>query len=289
MVNPERLRFDFSHFEPMSSQEIAQVEQMVNQQVLASHLVDSQVMSIDDAKASGAMALFGEKYGDEVRVVKMDEFSTELCGGTHVSSTSEIGLVRIVSEGGVAAGVRRIEALTGEGALNHIDAGEQALQQMATLLKGTRESVGERVEALFVQNRKLEKELERIKSKLANSTGNDLLSSAVEISGVKVLIAHFEGADQKTLRSTRDQLKDKLGTAAILLATASGKKVVLVAGVTQDATDRIKAGDLIKQAAPLVGGKGGGRPDMAQGGGSNPDAIPQMVEETRNWAQQQLS
>ncbi len=289
MVNPERLRFDFSHFEPMDSQQIAQVEQMVNQQVLDSHLVDSQVMSIDDAKTNGAMALFGEKYGDEVRVVKMDEFSTELCGGTHVTSTSEIGLMRIVSEGGVAAGVRRIEAVTGEGALEHINAGEQALQQMAALLKGTRESVSERVESLFEQNRKLEKELDRLKSKLANSAGNDLVSNAIEVDGVKVLVAHLEGADQKTLRSTMDQLKDKLGTAAILLATASGEKVVLVAGVTKDATGRIKAGDMIRTAAPLVGGKGGGRPDMAQGGGNNPDAIPLMVEETRNWAQQQLS
>jgi alanyl-tRNA synthetase len=289
MVSPERLRFDFAHFEPMSAAQIAEVEQMVNGEVLASHPVESSVMSIDEARATGAMALFGEKYGDEVRVVKMDTFSTELCGGTHVAATSEIGLLRIVSEGGVAAGVRRIEALTGEGALHYVDAGEQTLQQLSGLLKGTRDSVGDRVEALFEQNRKLERELEQLKSKLASSAGNDLLSSAVDVGGVKLLVAHLEGADQKSLRTTMDQLKDKLGTAAILLATASGDKVVLVAGVTRDATDRIKAGDLIRQAAPLVGGKGGGRPDMAQGGGSDPAAIPQMVEETRSWAQQQLS
>ena len=289
MVNPERLRFDFAHFEPMSAEQVATVEQMVNAQVLASHPVESNVMSIDDAKATGAMALFGEKYGDEVRVVKMDEFSTELCGGTHVATTGEIGFLRIVSEGGVAAGVRRIEAVTGEGALQYVDKGEQTLQSLSALLKGTRDSVGSKVEALVEQNRKLEKELERLKAKLASSAGNDLTSSAVEIGGIKLLVAHLEGADQKTLRTTMDQLKEKLGTAAILLAAASGDKVVLVAGVTRDATDRIKAGDMIKTAAPLVGGKGGGRPDMAQGGGSDAAAIPQMVEATRAWAEQQIN
>jgi len=289
MVNPERLRFDFAHFEPMTSEQIAQVEQMVNSEVLASHPVDSQVMSIDEAKATGAMALFGEKYGDEVRVVKMDTFSTELCGGTHVTTTGEIGFLRIISESGVAAGVRRIEAVTGEGALQYVDSGEQTLQQLSGLLKGSRDTVGDKVQALVEQNRKLEKELERLKSKLANSAGNDLISTAVEVEGIKVLIAHLEGADVKTLRSTMDQLKDKLGTAAILLATASEGKVVLVAGVTTDATDRIKAGDMIRNAAPLVGGKGGGRPDMAQGGGSNPEAIPPMIEATQAWAQQQIN
>ena len=289
MVNPERLRFDFAHFEPMTAEQIAEVEQMVNAQVLASHPVDSQVMSIDEAKATGAMALFGEKYGDEVRVVKMDAFSTELCGGTHVTTTGEIGFLRIISESGVAAGVRRIEAVTGEGALQYVDSGEQTLQQLSGLLKGSRDTVGDKVQALVEQNRKLEKELERLKSKLANSAGNDLISTAVEVEGIKVLIAHLEGADVKTLRSTMDQLKDKLGTAAILLATASEGKVVLVAGVTTDATDRIKAGDMIRNAAPLVGGKGGGRPDMAQGGGSNPEAIPPMIEATQAWAQQQIN
>jgi alanyl-tRNA synthetase len=289
MVNPERLRFDFAHFEPMTAEQIAEVEQMVNAQVLASHPVDSQVMSIDEAKATGAMALFGEKYGDEVRVVKMDAFSTELCGGTHVTTTGEIGFLRIISESGVAAGVRRIEAVTGEGALQYVDSGEQTLQQLSSLLKGSRDTVGDKVQALVEQNRKLEKELERLKSKLANSAGNDLISSAEEIDGIKVLIAHLEGADVKTLRNTMDQLKDKLGSAAILLATASEGKVVLVAGVTKDATDRIKAGDMIRNAAPLVGGKGGGRPDMAQGGGSNPEAIPQMVEATQAWAKQQIN
>ncbi len=288
MVNSERLRFDFSHFEPMTDQEIRAVEKLVNDQILDSHPVDSQVMSIEAAKETGAMALFGEKYGDEVRVVEMGAFSTELCGGTHVGLTSEIGQLRIVSEGGVAAGVRRIEAVTGSGAMAYVDSGEQVLQQMAVLLKGTRDSVSERVEGLVEQNRKLEKELERLKSKLANSAGNDLVSSAAEIGGVKLLVAHLEGADVKTLRTTMDQLKDKLGTAAVLLATDSGGKVVLVAGVTKDAVDRIKAGDMIRTAAPIVGGKGGGRPDMAQGGGNNPDAIPKMVEEVRTWAQQQL-
>ncbi len=288
LVNGSRLRFDFAHFEPMSEAQIHEVERLVNGQILASYPVESRVMSIDDARATGAMALFGEKYGDEVRVVGMDAFSTELCGGTHVSSSGEIGLFRILSESGIAAGVRRIEGVTGEGALEHVESGEQTLQQLALLLKGSRESVGEKVQALLEQNRKLEKELERMKSKLANASSSDLVSAAVEVDGVKILTAHLEGADVKTLRSTMDQLKDKLGTAAILLATASEGKVVLVAGVTSNATERIKAGEMIRHAAPLVGGKGGGRPDMAQGGGNNPDGIPQAIESAREWAQQTL-
>ncbi|MBT3196704.1 MAG: alanine--tRNA ligase [Gammaproteobacteria bacterium] len=288
-VNAERLRFDFSHFEPMTDEQIRQVEKMVNGQVMAGYPVDSQVMTIDEAKATGAMALFGEKYGDEVRVVRMDSFSTELCGGTHVATTAEIGLLRLLSEGGVAAGVRRIEAVTGEKALAYVESGEQTLQQLSSLVKASRETVGDKVGVLVEQNRKLEKELERLKSKLANSAGNDLLSTAVEVDGIKILVAHLEGADVKTLRTTMDQLKDKLGTAAILLATASEGKVVLVAGVTQDVTGRIRAGDMIRNAAPLVGGKGGGRPDMAQGGGNNPEAIPEMVSATQIWVQQQLN
>ncbi len=288
LVNGSRLRFDFAHFEPMSESEIREVERLVNEQILASYPVESRVMTLDDARASGAMALFGEKYGDEVRVVGMDTFSTELCGGTHITSTGEIGLFRITSESGIAAGVRRIEGLTGEGALEYLESGEKTLQQLSSLVKGSRESVAEKVQALVELNRKLEKELERMKSKLANASSSDMVSAALEVDGVKILTAHLEGADVKTLRSTMDQLKDKLGTAAILLATASEGKVVLVAGVTKDATDRIKAGEMIRHAAPLVGGKGGGRPDMAQGGGSNPDGIPQAIESAREWAQQTL-
>jgi len=287
-VNSERLRFDFSHFEPMTDEQVHEVERQVNDQILASYPVDSQVMSIDDAKATGAMALFGEKYGDEVRVVRMDEYSTELCGGTHVTSTGEIGMFRILSESGVAAGVRRMEAVTGEGALAYVESGEQTLQQLSDLVKGSRESVGDKVRALVEQSKKMEKELERLKSKLASASSGDLISDAIETSGVKVLVAHLEGADVKTLRTTMDQLKDKLGTAAILLATASEGKVVLVAGVTKDATDRIKAGDMVRHAAELVGGKGGGRPDMAQGGGSDPSGIPKAVASTRAWAQEVL-
>ncbi|MBC8520012.1 MAG: alanine--tRNA ligase [Gammaproteobacteria bacterium] len=287
-VNGNRLRFDFSHFEPMTDEQIHEVERQVNEQILASHPVDSQVMSIDDAKATGAMALFGEKYGDEVRVVRMDEYSTELCGGTHVASTGEIGMFRILSESGVAAGVRRMEAVTGEGALAYVESGEQTLQQLASLVKASRETVGDKVQALVEQSKKMEKELERLKSKLASASSGDLVSEAVESGGVKVLITHLEGADVKTLRTTMDQLKDKLGTAAILLATASGGKVVLVAGVTKDATDRIKAGDMVRHAAELVGGKGGGRPDMAQGGGSDPSGIPDAIESTKAWAQEVL-
>ncbi len=287
-VNGERLRFDFSHFEPMTDEQIHKVERQVNEQILASHPVDSQVMSIDDAKATGATALFGEKYGDEVRVVRMDEYSTELCGGTHVASTGEIGMFRILSESGVAAGVRRMEAVTGEGALVHVEAGEQTLQRLAALVKGDRDSVGAKVQALVEQSKKLERELEQLKSKLASASSGDMVSDAVEINGVKVLVANLDGADVKTLRTTMDQLKDKLGTAAILLATSSDGKVVLVAGVTKDATDRIKAGDMVRHAAELVEGKGGGRPDMAQGGGSNPAAIPEAIKSTQAWAQEVL-
>ncbi len=288
LVNADRLRFDFAHFEPMTAAQIHEVEQLVNEQILASHPVETKVMNIEEAKAAGAMALFGEKYGDDVRVVKMDAFSTELCGGTHVSGTGEIGMFRVLSESGIAAGVRRMEAVTGEGALQWADAGEAALQQIASLVKGTRDTVGEKVESLLEQNRKLEKELERLKSKLASSAGGDLATQAEEIDGVKVLAAKLEGTDSKTLRTMLDKLKEKLGSAAILLATAEGEKVTLAAGVTKDVTKKLKAGDWIREIAPIVGGKGGGRPDMAQGGGSDPSKLDAALQAAQEWAKTQL-
>ncbi len=288
LVDPDRLRFDFSHFEPMSGEQIAAVEKRVNEEILASREVESEVKSLEDARASGAMALFGEKYGDEVRVVRMGPFSTELCGGTHVARTSEIGQLRIISEAGIASGVRRIEAVTGLGAIDYLDQGELQLQRLTRLLKGERERVVERVEGLLEQNRALEKELERLKAKLASSAGDDLATAAVMVGEAHVVVARLEGGDAKSLRNTVDQLKQKLGSAAILLVSEVNGKVVLVAGVTPELTGRIEAGALVRRAAALVGGKGGGRADMAQGGGSQPESIPEAVESTRRWAQQQL-
>ena len=288
-VNSSRLRFDFSHFEPMTVEQLQELEQEVNRQILSGVEIDSTVMSIDDAKATGAMALFGEKYGDEVRVVKVGELSTELCGGTHVTATSDIGIVRIISESGVAAGVRRIEAVTGKKAFEYIDAGELLITEISTLTKSGRDNLTDKVEALVERNRELERELEQVKSKLANASSGDLVTSAQEIGGVNVVISNVEGADGKTLRTTIDQLKDKLGSAAILLLTEHKGKVIIAAGVTKDATSKIKAGDLVKEAAAFVGGKGGGRPDMAQGGGSDPKGISTAVSKARKWAEEVLS
>ncbi|MBK1720763.1 alanine--tRNA ligase [Thiocystis violacea] len=283
LVGPERLRFDFSHFEPVAREHVLTIERLVNREVRANHLVETRIMSLDDAKDSGAMALFGEKYADQVRVLRMGDFSTELCGGTHVKAVGDIGLVKIISETGIAAGVRRIEAVTGAAALDWVEADEDRLLRLAGLLKGGREEVDERVIQLMDKARRLEKELEQIKSKLANSAGQDLASQAVLIDGVKVLSARLDGADPKSLRTTMDQLKDKLGSAVVVLATESDGKVSLVAGVTKDLTDRLKAGDLIREVAEKVGGKGGGRPDMAQAGGSDPAGLPAALDLVAGW------
>jgi alanyl-tRNA synthetase len=288
LVEPDRLRFDFSHFEPVTGEQLAEIESIVNRQIRANAAVEIRVMSYDDAVAAGAMALFGEKYGDEVRVVGMGDFSTELCGGTHVRRAGDIGLFKIVSEGGVAAGVRRIEAVTGEGALRWVDEGDALLRKVADLVKGSREDVDVKVRQILDRNRKLEKELEQLKAKLASSAGSDLASQAVDVGGIQVLAASLEGADVKTLRDTVDQLKNKLGTAAVVLATVDGGKVRLVAGVTKDATDRIKAGNLVNAVAIPVGGRGGGRPDMAQAGGNDPSALPAALAAIPDWVREQL-
>lgn len=288
LVDPERLRFDFSHFEPITREQLQTIEQMVNEQIRCNHLVETNLMSLDQAKASGAMALFGEKYADEVRVLRMGDFSTELCGGTHVNAVGDIGLFKIIAETGIAAGVRRIEAVTGQRAIEWMEADEERVQRIAEMIKSGREEIEDKLSQILDRNRKLEKELEQLKAKLASAAGSDLASGAVSVGEVQVLAAHLDGADPKSLRGTMDQLKNKLGSAVILLAAVDGGKVSLVAGVTKDLTGQMKAGDLVKLAAEQVGGKGGGRPDMAQAGGSNPDALPTALALVEPWVKSQL-
>ncbi len=290
LVDSERLRFDFSHPEGVTAEELKRIETIVNDQVRANTPVTTRIMSMDDAVAAGAMALFGEKYGDEVRVLAMgtDDYSVELCGGTHVAATGDIGLMRIVSESGVAAGVRRIEAVTGAGALAQFDAMERQLGEVCEVVKGNASNVTDKVAALRNENKDLQKEIERLKQKLATSAGGDLTADAVEVSGVKVLAANVEGADAKSLRDTMDQCKNKLGSAVILLAAVNDDKIALTAGVTKDLTDKVKAGDLMKEFAQRLGGKGGGRPDMAQGGGSDVAALPEALKAVPEWVAGQL-
>jgi alanyl-tRNA synthetase len=283
LVDPERLRFDFSHFEPVTREQLSAIERLVNAQIRANASTETRLMTLEDARQSGAMALFGEKYADEVRVLRIGDFSVELCGGTHVDAAGDIGLFRITSESGVASGVRRIEAVTGEAAIDLTEAQENQLAAISGMLKASTDSVSDKVEQLLARNRELEKELDRLKSKMAASAGSDLVSQAVEIAGIKVLAANLEGVDPKSLRDTLDQLKDKLGSGVVLLAASSGEKVNLIAGVTKDLTDRLRAGDLVRIAAEKVGGKGGGRPDMAQAGGNNPAGIPDALALVESW------
>ena len=291
LVDSERLRFDFSHFEAVTPEELKAIENRVNEQVRANTPVTTRIMSMDEAIEAGAMALFGEKYGDEVRVLTMgeDNFSVELCGGTHVDRTGDIGLMRIVSESGIAAGVRRIEAVTGAAALARMDETEQQLAKVCDVVKGSPDSVAAKVAALRNESRELEKEIARLKQKLASSAGGDLTSGAVEVAGIKVLAANVDGADAKSLRDTLDQCKNKLGSAVILLSAVSDDKVALAAGVTKDLTDRIKAGDLMREFAQRLGGKGGGRPDMAQGGGTDVKALPEVLKTVPDWVGANLS
>jgi alanyl-tRNA synthetase len=273
LVDPDKTRFDFAHTAPMTRDEIARVEAIVNREVLANTAVQARVMPIDEAQKCGAMMLFGEKYGDEVRVLDIGS-SRELCGGTHVARTGDIGLFKIVAESGVAAGVRRVEAVTGEHALAWVQRRERLLDEVAAAFTVPVEQVVPRVAQTLDNVRALEKELARLKGKLASAASDDLLSQAKVVSGVKVLAATIDGADARTLRDMLDQLKNKLGSGVLLLAAVDGDRVLLTAGVTKDLTGRFKAGELLAQAAAAVGGKGGGRPDMAQGGGVNPAALP---------------
>jgi alanyl-tRNA synthetase len=289
LVAPERLRFDFTHFEPVSDEQLREIERLVNREVRANHSVETRIMGLEDAKASGAMALFGEKYDEQVRVLRMGDFSVELCGGTHVRAVGDIGLFKIVAESGISAGVRRIEAVAGDVALEWVEGEEDRLARIAALVKGGAADVDDKVALLVERSRRLEKELEQLKAKLASAAGSELTDAVVEIEGVKVLAARLDGVDAKTLRDTLDQLKSKLGSGVLLLATESNGKVNLIAGVTKDLVGRFKAGDLVKAAAERVGGRGGGRPDMAQAGGSDPAGIPAALDLVGSWVKERAS
>ncbi|HXS80313.1 MAG TPA: alanine--tRNA ligase [Gammaproteobacteria bacterium] len=273
LVEPKRLRFDFSHFEPVSAEQLSEIEALVNEQIRLNHDADVRVLPYDEAIAAGALAFFGDKYGDKVRVLSLGEFSTELCGGTHVGRSGDIGLFKIVSEGGIAAGVRRIEAVTGQGALDVVNANEAVLREVAGLVKANRDEVPAKVGQLVERARSLEREIAALRRKLASGGGRDILQEAQVVNGIKVVAARLDGADAKALRETADQLKSKLGSGVVVLGAVEGDKVFLVASVTPDLAGRLKAGDLIKPVAELVGGKGGGRPDFAQAGGTKPDQV----------------
>lgn len=289
LVDSERLRFDFSHFEAVTADQLKAIEILVNDQIRANSAVATDLCDMETAKARGAMALFGEKYGDTVRVLTMgDGFSVELCGGTHVNRTGDIGLFRITSESGVAAGVRRIEAITGAKALTLFDQVEALVDSAGRSLKANRDSLIEKLEALVAQNRKLEKDLASLKTKLATAGSGDVLTQAIDVAGIKVLALNLDGADAKSLRDTADHFKNKLGSAVVLLAAVEDGKVSLIAGVTQDITAKVKAGDLMGYVAGQIGGKGGGRPDMAQGGGTDVAALDAALASVVPWVSDRL-
>ena len=288
LVDAERTRFDFSHDKAMTPDEIRAVETIVNNAIRTNVPVTASVMKYDDAIRGGALAFFGDKYGDEVRVLGMGDHSTELCGGTHVTRTGDIGFFKIVAEGGIAAGVRRVEAVTGSGALEFVQALDQQIHHAAFLLKAPAAELGQKIGQVQDTVKSLEKELARLKSKLASSRGDDLAAQAVDVRGIKVLAAALEGADAKSLRETLDKLKDKLGSAIIVLGAVEGGRVQLAAGVTADATARVKAGDLVNYVAQQVGGKGGGRADMAMAGGTDPAKLAPALASVRAWAEQRL-
>ena len=289
LVDATRLRFDFSHSAPVTADELAKIEAAVNAEILANTQVAKEVMALEAAQQRGAMALFGEKYGDEVRVVSMGgKFSVEFCGGTHVERTGDIGLFKILSESGISSGVRRIEAVTGQGALALVAREEQTLKQLCELVKANQDDLLDRVKQMNATNKALEKELDQLKAKVASSAGSDLAASAKEVGGIKLLACAVDDFDPKALRETVDQLKNKLGTAVVLLISTAGGKVSIVAGVSKDLTDRIKAGELANMVATQVGGKGGGRPDMAMAGGSDVEAVPAAVASVEEWVANKL-
>jgi alanyl-tRNA synthetase len=289
LVNDKALRFDFSHFEAMKPAEIRAVEDMVNAQIRRNLPIETNIMDLEAAKANGAMALFGEKYEDRVRVLQMGDFSTELCGGTHASRTGDIGLFRIVSESGTAAGVRRIEAVTGEAAIASLHAQNDQLQDIAQLLKGDSQNLGDKVRSVIERTRQLEKELQQLKAQAAAQQSANLSGNAMEINGVKLLVSELEGVEPKMLRTMVDDLKNQLGASVIVLATVVEGKVSLIAGVSKDVTDRVKAGELVGMVAQQVGGKGGGRPDMAQAGGTDAAALPAALASVKDWVSAKLS
>ncbi|WP_105622563.1 alanine--tRNA ligase [Cronobacter sakazakii] len=288
LVNDKGLRFDFSHFEAMKPEEIRKVEDLVNAQIRRNLPIETNVMDLETAKAKGAMALFGEKYEDRVRVLSMGDFSTELCGGIHASRTGDIGLFRIVSESGTAAGVRRIEAVTGEGALSLVHAQNDRLNELSHLLKSDSQTLNDKVRAMVERTRQLEKELQQLKEQQAAQESANLSSKAVDINGVKLLVSELAGVEPKMLRTMVDDLKNQLGSSVIVLATVAEGKVSLIAGVSKDVTDRVKAGELVGMIAQQVGGKGGGRPDMAQAGGTDAAALPAALGSVESWVTAKL-
>ncbi len=289
LVAPERLRFDFSHFQPLNASELAQIERLVNAEIRGNHAAEVHHMGMQEALDFGAMALFGEKYGERVRVLRMGQSSTELCGGTHVARTGDIGLFKIVSEGGVSAGVRRIEAMTGQGALDYVAEEERRLDEAAGMLGGNPADLADKLRALLDRQKKLERELESLKAKAASGATADLAGSAVEVRGVKVVAARLEGFDAKALREAVDRLKQQLGEAVVLLAGASDGKAALIAGVSASLTGKVKAGELLSHVAAQINGKGGGRPDMAQGGGEDGPALQQALSGVTDWVAQKLA
>jgi alanyl-tRNA synthetase len=287
LVDPDKTRFDFTHNQPVTAEQVREIEARVNAEILANQATQARVMDIDSAKATGAVMLFGEKYGDSVRVLDIGT-SRELCGGTHVQRTGDIGLFKIVSEGGVAAGVRRIEAVTGANALAYLQQLESTVQTVAGSLKAAPSELQGRVSQVLEQVRALEKEVAQLKGKLASSQGDELVAQAVDVKGVKVLAARLDGADAKALRDTMDKLKDKLKTAAIVLAAVDGAKVQLAAGVTADSMGKVKAGELVNFVAQQVGGKGGGKPDLAMAGGTDASKLTGALKSVEGWVAERV-
>ena len=290
LVSPERLRFDFAHYSAVTPDELREIERLVNAEVRANAAAETRLMKYDDAVAAGAMALFGEKYDDEVRVLRVGDFSTELCGGTHANRAGDIGLFRVVSEGGIAAGVRRIEAVTGEGAFEHVVQTDHMLRDIAGLLKATRDDVEEKVRQIVERSRRLEKEIAQLKDKLASGQGRDLAADAATIGGAKVVATKVDGADAAALRNAVDQLKNKLGSAVVVLGSVdAGGKALLIAGVTADLTGKVKAGELVNFVAQQVGGKGGGRADLAQAGGTQPENLDAALASVAAWLGERIA
>jgi len=289
LVSPERLRFDFAHYSAVTPEELREIERLVNAEIRANAEAETRLMKFDEAVAAGAMALFGEKYDDEVRVLRVGDFSTELCGGTHVTRSGDIGLFRVVSEGGIAAGVRRIEAVTGDAAFDFMVETDHRLRNVAGVLKATRDDVEEKVRLLVERSRRLEKEISQLKDRLASGQGRDLAADAAVIGATKFVATKVDGADAPALRNAVDQLKNKLGSAVVVLGSVDADgKVLLIAGVTPDMTAKVKAGELVNHVAQQVGGKGGGRPDLAQAGGTDAEKLDAALESVGSWLRERL-
>nr|MBA2484126.1 alanine--tRNA ligase [Nitrosomonas sp.] len=289
LVDANRLRFDFSHHSPVTVDELQQIENLVNEQIRHNQIVETQLMKYDEAIKHGAMALFGEKYTEEVRVIGMGKFSVELCGGTHVTHCGDIGFFKIIFESGVAAGIRRIEAITGKAAVEYVQQRDAQLLNIASLLKASPHEVTQKITQIIDNVRHMEKELARLKSKLASSQSDELAEKIRVVKGIKLLSVCLEGANAKALRETMDKFKDKLKSCIVVLASTEAGKVTLIAGVTSDLTEKIKAGELVNFVAKQVGGKGGGRADMAQAGGTQPDNLSDALESVADWVEKKIA